>query len=396
MRSGRPTSAAAVVGGLILTVCLASACTPGGHRDIESPTLDSRTSPTRGTDAVDCGRLTTDDQPVMAVRRAPSPGLAKALASSGLPRTMPAPAEILRLATPLLEDLPGRVRMIVFWGEPDGVLDTESQVTLLGVDGRWRSLSLRDLGEDRPRFLKPGPGSLAPDGSRWVVVTNSGNHLLDLGTGGLTRIAGPRRRMFTSWAPDSSAVALHDLRQADVLVVDRAGALRATVPLAPGRRVVHLPDGEHVTLVDAASPRTAGRLRLATYDLDGDLTSEIRCAVPSGSVLASIGVTGFDGERINLVGRVAGDAARRYSVVEAATGAVISDVVVNAPTYVEQWVGQGFYVSPITGASRTLDIVEPSTGTITTVSHIDPYVGLSGHDNLPASVYAADLVMGPD
>ncbi|QLQ10346.1 MAG: hypothetical protein HZY75_08045 [Nocardioidaceae bacterium] len=63
------------------------------------------------------------------------------------PRSFAPAATTIQNASPLFENLPGRVRMIVFWGEPGAhePLNT-TPLMFLGVDGRWRSLTASDLG----------------------------------------------------------------------------------------------------------------------------------------------------------------------------------------------------------------------------------------------------------
>ena len=164
------------------------------------------------------------------------------------------------------------------------------RVFLLGVDGRWRSLELEDLG--LPESAWPGPdtygaGELSPDGRLWAGRTNDGVLIVDLGTGRSRQVAipGSTYSAYAAWRADGSRL--------DVVQYLRGGGGRTTWTIDPrtdqvrrsARRLPLLgrsPRGTRRVLVAQGVPRdhvqdgalvgptyTLLRLRRAVLAVDG-------------------------------------------------------------------------------------------------------------------------------
>lgn len=102
-----------------------------------------------------------------------------------LPRSLPRQIEDLKTVE---VDPPGRAVMVYHppeaWGDPAGWA-TES-VLFYGVDGRWRSLNLGDLGLPQDAgmwFDTYGAGALSPNGRWWAGLMYNGAILVDLASG---------------------------------------------------------------------------------------------------------------------------------------------------------------------------------------------------------------------
>lgn len=149
---------------------------------------------------------------------------------TALPRSFPADDAAL---PDLRSDPPDRAVLAYHpreWFEGSSGWASE-RVFLLGVDGRWRSLELGDLG--LPESAWPGPdtygaGELSPDGRLWAGRSNDGVVLVDLGTG-LSRhvaIPGSKYSAYAAWRADGSRL--------DVVQYLRGGGGRTTWTIDPG------------------------------------------------------------------------------------------------------------------------------------------------------------------
>lgn len=112
------------------------------------------------------------------------------LASSAAPRHASFPPDS---STPLLGDLPGRAVMVMH--ESDAVVDFYREYRTFadidhyfyGVDGRWRSLNMAELGipEDDFYGADTAVSRLSPNGRYWTFRTRTRVAVLDLTTGAL-------------------------------------------------------------------------------------------------------------------------------------------------------------------------------------------------------------------
>lgn len=369
---------------------LASACT--GDDSAESVPQPSASAGEPA--APPCGELKSDSGPIEVTRSAGSIPHSKALRTSRSPRRFAA-AAITSNATPLLDDPPGRMRMIAFWGEPGAHEPTEdTPVTFLSVDGRWRQLTRRDLG-DRMDYLSAGQDTLSPDGSRWVVDSGGWNVMFDFRTAESVKLTPGAFTKSASWSPGSQAVALWTITEPGIEIFDRTGRRLAMLSIDVRKRLVFMPNDHRVTIFEPAVDRSAPRIRFTTYDLKGMVVETTYCALPSGYPPRATGVDGYDGRRLWISALV--DSKRwvyRYSVVDTSTGVVIHDIVhTGAVPWFEQWVRPGLYVSGIVGAPVGLYAVDPKTGVMARFSVLDMYVQ-EGYENHAHSQFARDLVFG--
>jgi len=131
-----------------------------------------------------------------------------AQAVTTLPRSFPSDDATL---PDLRDDLPGRAVLAYHpreWFEGTSGWASE-RVFLLGVDRRWRSLELGDLGLSEsawPGSDTYGAGELSPDGRLWAGRTNDGAVLVDLGTGRSRQVAipGSKYSAYAAWRADGS------------------------------------------------------------------------------------------------------------------------------------------------------------------------------------------------
>lgn len=131
-----------------------------------------------------------------------------------LPSRMPRSASFPPArSTPLLDDLPGRA--VVVMSESDSTVDRyyayrdfeDVEVYFLGVDRRWRSLNLGDLGIDPGDFTSDVVLRLSPDGRYCLFRTFTRAAVLDLTTGRL-RLIKPERPQIErpEWLPNGTFV----------------------------------------------------------------------------------------------------------------------------------------------------------------------------------------------
>lgn len=184
-----------------------------------SPPTPGPTSATLGAD-VDSGRATI--VPVVAPMRVQ--GLR--WANGNVPRGVPEPDEYL---PSLLDDAPGRALVASYVPRPNGLGFPGEAIEFYGVDGRWRRLSLGDLGlppAGWSGYDTYGAGALSPDGRWWAGPMLSGFYLVDMRDGSV-RVGDPVGRHYGqpgkssfSWSPDSD----------EMVVVVRGRASRVSVP----------------------------------------------------------------------------------------------------------------------------------------------------------------------
>jgi len=190
----------AVVATGVLALALGlGACTDGGSRPRPDPL--SR-APTTIPDRPEPVEWQLDDARVDRVPRGPQ------RAVTTLTRSFPADDATL---PDLSSDPPGRAVLAYHpreWFEGTSGWASE-RVFLLGVDGRWRSLELKELG--LPESAWPGPdtygaGDLSPDGRVWAGPTNDGVIVIDLDTGQSRQVAipGSKHPSYAAWRADGS------------------------------------------------------------------------------------------------------------------------------------------------------------------------------------------------
>jgi hypothetical protein len=270
----------------------------------------------------------------------------------------------------------------------------DTPVTFLGVDGRWRQLTRRDLGDQRD-YLSAGQDTLSPDGSRWVVDSRGWNQMFNFRTAESVRLTQGAYTKSASWSPDSQVVALWTITEPGIEVFDRTGRRLAELSINVKKRSVFMPNDHRVTIFDPAVDRSAPRIRFTTYDLSGTVVRTTYCALPAGYPPRATAVDGYDGRRLWITALV--DTKRwtyRYSVIDTTTGVVIHDIEHSGELpWIEQWVRPGLYVSGILGAPDGLYAVDPDTGVMTRFSVIDAY-DQAGYENHAHSQFARDLVFG--
>ncbi|MEP7736831.1 hypothetical protein ABKW28_04185 [Nocardioides sp. 31GB23] len=305
---------------------------------------------------------------------------------------MPPPDEIVAGATNLLDDPPGQVRMVAFWGNP-GVQepDVDTPVTFLGVDDRWRTLTVRDLGGET-WYLNAGRGTLSPDGSRWVTNFDDRNVVVDLRTGNVRDLT-PARMSGIAWAQDSSGVALWSPTDPGITIFDKRGRQTDRVPVDVGkRRVFLLPEG-HLTLAESVEDEVPS-VRLVTISSDGAALRTQTCALPQGYRSRDTGVRTFDGRRLLLSALV--DQRRfvyRFTLLDMATGEVIEDFEHRGDVpQIANRSAPGVYPTDISGGPDAIYGIDPLTGDMTPLSRTYPYRDQGGYENHAASQFATDLM----
>ncbi len=293
----------------------------------------------------------------------------------------------------MLDDPPGQVRMIAFWGEPGAHEPTQdTPVTFLGVDGRWRKLTKRDLGDDLG-YLSSGQDTLSPDGSRWVVASRGWNRMVNFRTGELVKLT-DLFTSYASWSPDSRAVALWSMTKPGLEVFDRAGRRIASLPISLKKRRVLMPNRRHITIFEPAALRPAPRIRFTTYDLDGMPVGTAYCALPSGYPPRATGVDGYDGDRLWISAQLDSEQGLfRYSVIGTSAGTVVQDFQhAGYVPYIEQQVQPGVYVTTIGGGPDGIYAVDPDTGEMARISRIGLYPNQEGYENHANDQFARDLI----
>lgn len=346
-----------------------------------------------------CSTLTADDGPDQLTigRRAELPS-DSVVRRSALPKRFPSAAEIRATATPLLDDLPGAVRMIAFWGEPGAHEPwVDTPVTFLGVDGRWRDLTRREL-DGGIGWLAAGDGP-SPDGTRWVTDSRGKLAMLDLGTGRFTPLPAGQSA-WTSWSPDSRLLAIWNPMRSGarrlrdrVAIVDRSGGRFAEVPVKVRNREVFISDDGRITTWRYSTKNTEF-LRFRRFDIDGRHTGRLTCAIPAGFPPEHAWVERYDGRYLWLSGLV--DRRRfvyRNTVIDTWEGTVVQDVEITGfDPHLTDWVEPGVFVSSIATGPSSLYAVDPETGVVAAISRIGLYPHQSGYENHAHSEFAADLV----
>ena len=292
--------------------------------------------------------------------------------------------------------------MGVFWGEAgSGEPTSASPVTFLGADGHWRRVSMDELGgEPRDGYLSADPGSLSPDGTRWLTAAAGWNVLLDLGTGRVHRLFRGVAPWTPAWAPDSSAVALRSPTGAALRVVGRDGEPTARVPLAPGRRDVSLRGDRTLVLhsVERAGPHDpVAVVRLSRVGLDGSSLGELVCQLPVGFRARATSARELPGRRLRVISLIDPEPRTyRLTEIDLDRRRTVHDVTLRTTTtYVDPVVLRGHYVTALTGAVRHLHLVDPVAGTVTPVVRVRPHRRQSGYENHAHAVLADDLILGP-
>jgi hypothetical protein len=306
----------------------------------------------------------------------------------------PSAATITATATPLLDDPPGQVRMIAFWGEPGAhEPGVDTPVTFLGVDGRWRRLTVRDLGGDAS-YLSAGQHTLSPDGSRWVVASRGWNQMVDFRTGELVKLSRASHTYSARWSPDSKTVALWSITSPGLEVFDRTGHRVASLSIDVKKRSMFVDNGGRVTIFEPLAPGAEPSLNFTTYDLDGAPVVSKFCALPAGYPPRLTGVDGYDGRHL-LIGALVDrrHGVYRYTMIDTESGTVVDDIrYAGWVPYVDERVEPGAYMAGITGGPDGIYGVDPSTGDMTRLSQIGVYRNQAGYENHAHDQFARDLI----
>ncbi len=183
------------------------------------------------TPASDTERLPRPPSTADAAGEAPAPSEPSTSAAPA-PRTQPPPRDWSRVpwtggrrrvapdaatqAPSVLTD-PARAQLVYHPTErlddPDGWAG--ERLFFLGVDDRWRTLDMGDLG--LPEDSWPGPdtygsGALSRDGRLWAAHTRGGAVLLDLTSGAVRRVPFPAGRsdvLYLNWMPGQDVVSAY-------------------------------------------------------------------------------------------------------------------------------------------------------------------------------------------
>jgi len=386
---------------LCLLVMLAGACTDGSkappRQDPDARSSDSSTEPAQRPARIPCDTLKSDDGPVVVThRRRVALPRSSALQHSKLPGVFPSAAVITAESTSLLDDPPGQVRMIAFWGEPGANEPTESTpITFLGIDGRWRKLTKSDLGDDLG-YLSSGSDTLSPDGSRWVIESRGWNRVIDFGTGEFAKLSKGDFLKYARWSPDSRSVALWTIRQPGVEIFSRSGRRIAQLQINVGKRSAFMLDGRRLAVFDPVARRSPARLHYTIFDLSGHPVEHGSCVLPAGYPPRSTGVDGFDGRHLWISALISSDRQiYRYSSIDVSAGKVIYDTrYTGTAAYVEQVVQPGLYVTGIVGAPDGIYAMDPQTGDMIRVSRIRLYPKQQGYENHANDQFSRDLIFG--
>ena len=385
--------------GVCCLVALASGCTGDQPKASVGGGSEPEPSTTAEVVAVDpCTDLEGDDGPVKVVETEWSDLPADSvLRDSTLPREFPSAATITASATPLLEDPPGRVSVLAFWGEPGAhEPDADTPTTFLGSDGRWRKLSVSDLGRGEIGWLSESSSSLSPDGSRWILSVGGRYQLVDFSTGDLIDLPSLHGIFAPSWSPDSGMVAFWDNGSA-VHVFDRSGRRVAELPIDVGKNsLVLASDNGGVTLARVSGPQPKPRVQLKTYDRNGDVVESLSCVLPSGYPVSRTGVDGYDGRNLWLSALV--DRKRweyRYAMIDVRTGTVVADIQHRGfSPWIDQWVSPGVYTGDFAGGSEGIYGVDPDSGEMVMLTQVEHYRYQGGYENHPYGDLATDLIIG--
>lgn len=282
--------------------------------------------------------------------------------------------------------------MVAFWGNP-GVQEPglDTPVTFLGVDGAWRTLTVRDLGGES-WYLNAGRGTLSPDGTRWVTTFEDRNVMVDLESGDVRDLADSQMSS-TAWAEDSSAVALWSMTDPGILIFDRSGQRTGEVPVDVVKRQVFLLPDEQVTLTESVGGDVPS-IRLVTVGFDGVTARTQTCALPKGYRFRDTGVRAYNGRELLLSALV--DRRRfayRFTLLDLVTGEVIEDFEHRgAVPQIANRSAPGLYITDISGGPDAIYGIDPRSGDMAPLSRISPYRDQGGYENHAASQFAPDLV----
>lgn len=399
---------------LTSVVVLAGSCTAGGDNDPaevqqerpETPsTSESQpfSSPPPSPDS--CEQLKSDDGPVtLGIGKFSELPADSIVRDSELPRAFPSPAEIRATATPLMDDLPGQVRMIAFWGEPGSrEPDSNTPVSFLGIDGRWRQIARSQLDGGRS-WIDSGDNSLSPDGSRWVIDSVGQTKMFDFATGEMIALS-KAKNLYSAWSPDSQTVALWNPLRNGIETFDLSGNRVAKFPLAPDQYSVYVSNGGSVTSFVQSTHR-APVIRYTTQTPDGTRVEQ-KCDLPLGFLPSQAFVEGYDGRYIWLdsLNRSSGEFIYRNAVIDTMTGTVVEDVAnkgechrSKAPAatcapYIANWLKPGVLLSTISDGADGIYAVDPEGDSLVRISRISLYrqAGYANHAN---DQFARDLIFG--
>ena len=163
--------------------------------------------------------------------------------------------------------------------------DEPDAITVLGDDGRWRSLDVSDVEFSHSYEYDFGVtrGSLSPDGTRLALGQTEGVVVIDLTTGEQTTYEVPGlgaryqgREVF--WGPDATTVYVSSTAATPARAIDLATGETATVPFEPGSSAF-LDDG---TVIEDIYDLRTYREEIRIYDAGGDVVFE---ASNDGTVL---------------------------------------------------------------------------------------------------------------
>jgi hypothetical protein len=284
--------------------------------------------------------------------------------------------------------------MVAFWGLPgSNEPSPNTPITFLGADGRWRKISMLDLGGQKG-YLSADTGSLSPDGSRWVTAAAGWNVMLNFDTGAVVRLFRGAFPMYPSWSPDSSHIAFWSITRPGISVFDRQGKSVTELTLHPGRRGVFLDDRLGVTLTSLRRSGRRAAILLRSYDSSGKSLKTWKCRLPSGFDPRSTGVDAIHDGRLWVSGSAPGrPGVYRYAELDVHRRHTIQDFLfVGRHAYIAQvFPRTGNYVTGLDAAPTKLYAVDPETGTVTPLTQMHPFTRQSGYENHSTAVFAQNV-----
>lgn len=272
MSSRRLPTTAVVCATLLLAACTSDPATQSQNSAAPNPSVSSKAPAPKasGPERIDSALV----QDLLPASAADEP---KFLPSRA-PRLASFPS---KKSTPLLADLPGRAVLTAF--ESEAAIDqyyvhrqfSDIVRYFYGVDGRWRSLNMAELGISESDFAgsDTGVADLSPTGRYWTFRTLTRVAILDLKTGELTLTdpIGPWR-VRPEWGPGGMVVA-RSLKVGWVLIDPRSGRTRAWSDRPPGdRSMPYTVDGRLVRVLGGVK---SDRKRLAEFT-NGTFTHPMR------------------------------------------------------------------------------------------------------------------------
>ncbi|KRF35328.1 hypothetical protein [Nocardioides sp. Soil805] len=229
-------------------------------------------------------------------------------------------------------------------GVDDPVGWTGERLLFLGVDDRWRSLDMDDLGLPAgswPGVDTYGSGSLSRDGRLWAAQALGGVVLLDLGRGTVRYVELPASRarvVRVDWVPGREVLSVYAARPAssryDTFQIDTRGRVRPV--RYPGWRTRFDVDG---TPVEVAA---TGRHRLAFRRwTDGDVESTtvvLDARIPRAMRSTAFGTFGAVDVALLAHRGWPSSAPAQVWVLDKASGAMTARLQVPATTSIIDWV----------------------------------------------------------